>query len=192
VAHTEIFGFRTYIILPPSKRHGSETIGGLLACCYPCSRYVLLETPADYFLSHDYSCPLRLSSEIAVPCKQHRIRRCIRCGENCYPIDGARSILLGRYLGFSYSLQLAYGQTLPSHTSLQTNTCAFSLNQKTTTLVDVPGHPRIRDQFREHLATAKAIVFVVDTSSVSRIGPIVAEYVCCHTAYVSEPLMIHL
>ncbi|KAH9997324.1 signal recognition particle receptor beta subunit-domain-containing protein [Russula vinacea] len=71
---------------------------------------------------------------------------------------------------------LAYGQTLPSHTSLQTNTCVFSLNKKATTLVDVPGHPRIRDQFREHLAAAKAIVFVVDTSSVSRNGPIVAEH----------------
>jgi signal recognition particle receptor subunit beta len=45
--------------------------------------------------------------------------------------------------------------------------------------VDVPGHPRIREQFREHLADAKAIVFVVDASNVSRNGPIVAEYVGC-------------
>ncbi len=43
--------------------------------------------------------------------------------------------------------------------------------------MDVPGHPRIRDQFREHLNDAKAIVFVVDASNVSRNGPIVAECV---------------
>ena len=49
--------------------------------------------------------------------------------------------------------------------------------------MDVPGHPRIREQFREHLADAKAIVFVVDASNVSRNGPIVAEYVGCFTAY---------
>jgi len=42
--------------------------------------------------------------------------------------------------------------------------------------VDVPGHPRVREQFREHLADAKAIVFVVDASNVSRNGPIVAEH----------------
>ena len=52
--------------------------------------------------------------------------------------------------------------------------------------MDVPGHPRIREQFREHLADAKAIVFVVDASNVSRNGPIVAEYVGCFTAYMCE------
>lgn len=57
--------------------------------------------------------------------------------------------------------------------------------------MDVPGHPRIRDQFREHLADTKAIVFVVDASNVSRNGPIVAECVGSFTAYVSKPLMAH-
>jgi len=70
---------------------------------------------------------------------------------------------------------LVYGQTLPSHTSLQTNTCVFPSN-KIITLVDVPGHPRIREQFREHLPDARAIVFVVDASNISRNGPIVAEH----------------
>ncbi|KAH9966620.1 signal recognition particle receptor beta subunit-domain-containing protein [Russula dissimulans] len=70
---------------------------------------------------------------------------------------------------------LAYGQTFPSHTSLQTNTCVFPSN-KTITLVDVPGHPRIREQFREHLPDARAIVFVVDASNISRNGPLVAEH----------------
>ncbi|KAI9446501.1 signal recognition particle receptor beta subunit-domain-containing protein [Lactarius indigo] len=71
---------------------------------------------------------------------------------------------------------LAFGQTFPSQTSLQTNTCAFSLNKKAVTLVDVPGHPRLRAEFREHLPDAKAIVFVVDSSDISRNGPSVAEH----------------
>ena len=45
--------------------------------------------------------------------------------------------------------------------------------------MDVPGHPRVREQFREYIADAKVIVFVVDASNVSRNGPIVAEYVGC-------------
>ncbi|KAI0306621.1 P-loop containing nucleoside triphosphate hydrolase protein [Multifurca ochricompacta] len=71
---------------------------------------------------------------------------------------------------------LVYGQTLSSHASLQTNTCILPLNKKGVTLVDIPGHPRIRAQFREHLPDAKVIVFVVDASSISRNGSIVAEY----------------
>jgi signal recognition particle receptor subunit beta len=47
--------------------------------------------------------------------------------------------------------------------------------KKTIRVVDVPGHPRVRDQFREHLDDAKAIVFVVDSSTISRNGPAVAE-----------------
>ena len=39
------------------------------------------------------------------------------------------------------------------------------------------GHPRIRNQFQEHLATTKAIAFVVDASTISRNGPAVAECV---------------
>lgn len=70
-----------------------------------------------------------------------------------------------------------YNQALPSHSSLQTN-CAHVVlpPSKTLRIVDVPGHPRIRDQFREHLRIAKAIVFVVDASTVSRNAPAVAEH----------------
>ncbi|KAI9570478.1 P-loop containing nucleoside triphosphate hydrolase protein [Boletus coccyginus] len=72
---------------------------------------------------------------------------------------------------------LAYNQTLPSHTSLQTNSVQMMLSSTTTLrVIDVPGHPRIRDQFREHLQDAKAIAFVVDCSTVSRNGSIVAEH----------------
>lgn len=44
-------------------------------------------------------------------------------------------------------------------------------------VVDIPGHPRLRDQFRESLPSTKAIAFVVDANTVSRNAAIVAEYV---------------
>ncbi|OJT09126.1 hypothetical protein TRAPUB_14413 [Trametes pubescens] len=73
---------------------------------------------------------------------------------------------------------LAYQQTLPTHASMQTNTALVALPSahKTLRVIDVPGHPRIRDQFQEHLPDAKAIVFVVDASTVSRNGAAVAEH----------------
>lgn len=70
-----------------------------------------------------------------------------------------------------------YKQTLPTHTSLQSNSSIVELSpSKTLRIVDVPGHPRVRDQFQEYLSDAKAIAFVVDTSTVSRNGAAVAEY----------------
>jgi signal recognition particle receptor subunit beta len=76
-------------------------------------------------------------------------------------------------------LQLIYGQSLHTHTSLQTNSSTLALpeQKKTIRVIDIPGHPRIRDQFREYLDDAKAIVFVVDASTISRNGAAVAESV---------------
>ncbi|KZT26385.1 P-loop containing nucleoside triphosphate hydrolase protein [Neolentinus lepideus HHB14362 ss-1] len=73
---------------------------------------------------------------------------------------------------------LVYNQTLPTHTSLQTNISFVTLSnpQKPVAIIDVPGHPRVRDQFKEHLPQAKAVIFVVDSSTVSRNGPAVAEH----------------
>jgi len=73
---------------------------------------------------------------------------------------------------------LLYKQTLPTLASLQTNSSVIALTptNKTLCLVDVPGHPRMRDQFQEYLPDAKAVVFVVDTSTVSRNGAAVAEH----------------
>ncbi|KAG5636201.1 hypothetical protein H0H81_008871, partial [Sphagnurus paluster] len=53
---------------------------------------------------------------------------------------------------------------------------ALSAPNKTIRVVDIPGHPRIRDQFQEHLNDAKAVAFVVDASTVSRNGAVVAEH----------------
>ncbi|RPD66379.1 P-loop containing nucleoside triphosphate hydrolase protein [Lentinus tigrinus ALCF2SS1-7] len=73
---------------------------------------------------------------------------------------------------------LVYKQTLPTHTSMQTNAALMVLPQghKTLRLIDVPGHPRIRDQFQEYLPHAKAVAFVVDSSTISRNGAAVAEH----------------
>jgi len=72
---------------------------------------------------------------------------------------------------------LSYNQTLPSHTSLQVNTSLVPLSPvRSLPVVDIPGHPRIRDQFQEHLTTARAVAFVVDASTISRNGSIVAEH----------------
>jgi len=73
---------------------------------------------------------------------------------------------------------LVYGQTLPTHTSLQINSsvCTLPSLRKTLRVIDVPGHPRVRDQFQEHLPASKAVIFVVDANTLSRTGPAVAEH----------------
>ncbi|KAI0372913.1 P-loop containing nucleoside triphosphate hydrolase protein [Pilatotrama ljubarskyi] len=73
---------------------------------------------------------------------------------------------------------LAYQQTLPTHASMQTNAALVALpsTHRILRVIDVPGHPRIRDQFQEHLPQAKGIAFIVDASTVSRNGAAVAEH----------------
>ncbi|KAG6861343.1 hypothetical protein C0995_001322 [Termitomyces sp. Mi166 len=96
--------------------------------------------------------------------------------------------------------QLVYGQALQTHTSLQTNSSLVNLStpKKSIRVVDVPGHPRVRDQFQEHLDDAKAIAFVVDASTVSRNGAVVAEHLhnilhaltCLPPSQISPSLII--
>ncbi|KAF8643799.1 hypothetical protein AX16_008817 [Volvariella volvacea WC 439] len=73
---------------------------------------------------------------------------------------------------------LAYGQTLSTHSSLQVNSSLITLSegQKSISVVDVPGHPRLRDHFREHINDAKVVAFVVDANLISRNGAVVAEH----------------
>ena len=60
--------------------------------------------------------------------------------------------------------------------SMQKNISVMtSSSNKPIRIIDVPGHPRLREQFQDHLSDAKAVGFVVDTSSVSRNAPAVAE-----------------
>ncbi|KAH9952117.1 P-loop containing nucleoside triphosphate hydrolase protein [Amylocystis lapponica] len=73
---------------------------------------------------------------------------------------------------------LVYKQTLPTHSSMQTNSAVVDLpsSGKVLRLIDIPGHPRIRDQFRDHMPDAKGIAFVVDASTISRNSAAVAEH----------------
>ncbi|EKM55187.1 uncharacterized protein PHACADRAFT_255640 [Phanerochaete carnosa HHB-10118-sp] len=83
--------------------------------------------------------------------------------------DGGKTAILSTLL---------YKQTLPTHTSMQTNMANISLppSNKALRIIDVPGHPRIRDQFREYMSDAKAVAFVVDASTISRNGAAVADH----------------
>ncbi|KAJ3541357.1 hypothetical protein NMY22_g3918 [Coprinellus aureogranulatus] len=84
------------------------------------------------------------------------------------PMDAGKTVIFSR---------LAYTQTLPTHTSLQANSSIVSLSpSKNVRVVDIPGHPRIRGQFAEHLTDAKVLAFVVDSNTISRNGAAVAEH----------------
>ncbi|KAG2157261.1 signal recognition particle receptor beta subunit-domain-containing protein [Suillus clintonianus] len=84
------------------------------------------------------------------------------------PPDAGKTAILSTF---------AFTSTLQSHTSLQVNTCLVPLSPVgTLPVVDVPGHPRIRDQFQEYLGNARAVAFVVDASTISRNGSTVAEH----------------
>ncbi|KAF9053014.1 signal recognition particle receptor beta subunit-domain-containing protein [Panaeolus papilionaceus] len=73
--------------------------------------------------------------------------------------------------------QLSYGKSLPTQTSMQMNSSSVVLSpQRSMRVIDIPGHPRLRTQFHEHLSEARAIAFVVDASSISRNGAAVAEH----------------
>ena len=83
-----------------------------------------------------------------------------------------------RRCNFVGTVQLAFHQPLPTHASLQTNSSSITLPnvKQPVQAVDIPGHPRIRVQYQNHFNDAKAVIFVVDASTVSRNGSMVAEY----------------
>ncbi|KAJ2934911.1 hypothetical protein H1R20_g2176, partial [Candolleomyces eurysporus] len=84
------------------------------------------------------------------------------------PMDSGKTTIFSR---------LVYNQHIPTTTSLQTNASSFTpVPSKTIQIIDIPGHPRIRGQFADHLNSAKAVAFVVDSNTVSRNGPAVAEH----------------
>ncbi|KXN80979.1 Signal recognition particle receptor subunit beta [Leucoagaricus sp. SymC.cos] len=94
-------------------------------------------------------------------------------------LSGTDLLLLGAPDAGKTSLMtaLVYGQNIPTHTSMQTNSSVYAPSpNKTFRVIDVPGHPRIRNQFQEHLLNAKTIAFVVDASTISRNGAVVAEH----------------
>ncbi|ODN89184.1 signal recognition particle receptor subunit beta [Cryptococcus wingfieldii CBS 7118] len=90
------------------------------------------------------------------------------------PADGGKTSLFTK---------LAFNTHLPTHTSIISSSSTFSLSSpfsddgqsKQVRLVDLPGHPRLRDEVKKYEAEAAAVVFVVDIQGVIRNGPGVAE-----------------
>ena len=72
----------------------------------------------------------------------------------------------------------SYPQT---HTSISPSSTTFPLTEtdgeatKSLTLVDLPGHPRLKDQFKKNVKGADAVVFVVDIVGLVRTAGTVAE-----------------
>ncbi|KAF5389937.1 hypothetical protein D9757_003607 [Collybiopsis confluens] len=73
---------------------------------------------------------------------------------------------------------LIYQHTIPTNTSMQPNSSLLKISSKKepVQVVDVPGHPRLRGQFKESLAFSKAVAFVVDANTISRNAAVVAEH----------------
>lgn len=77
-------------------------------------------------------------------------------------------------------LQLTEDENPVSHTSLVPSITTVALpsadgDTKAVTLVDVPGHARLRDQVCKLLPDSTAVVFVVDIVSLVRNASSVAE-----------------
>ncbi|KAK1924738.1 signal recognition particle receptor beta subunit-domain-containing protein [Papiliotrema laurentii] len=80
--------------------------------------------------------------------------------------------------------QLSQNVYPPTHTSVQSSTATVPLASpdepsvtKPVKLVDLPGHPRLRDEIHASLPDASAVVFVVDIAAVVRNAAAVAEQI---------------
>ena len=61
--------------------------------------------------------------------------------------------------------QLRYGRPVQTVTSMRENQCSLEEAGGSVTLVDVPGHPRLRENIREkYAARAKSVVFVIESA----------------------------
>ena len=74
--------------------------------------------------------------------------------------------------------QLVAGKTVQTYTSMQHNSFPYTVaDGKVVALVDVPGSDRVRGQVVDKFSgSARAIVFVVDSNTVSKQVRDVAEY----------------
>ncbi|WVQ98487.1 hypothetical protein IAU59_005613 [Kwoniella sp. CBS 9459] len=78
--------------------------------------------------------------------------------------------------------KLVHGIYPQTHTSVVPSITTFLLSSpyedgtsKNLRLIDLPGHPRLRDQLKKHVKEASAVVFVVDVQAVVRNAASVAE-----------------
>ncbi|KAI9467957.1 MAG: signal recognition particle receptor subunit beta [Benjaminiella poitrasii] len=68
------------------------------------------------------------------------------------------------------------GKKGPTVSSMKENEGQFTINNKIFDLVDMPGHDRIRYRYVDFLPITRSIIFVIDSTSVSRQIRSVAEY----------------
>ncbi|KAI9474855.1 signal recognition particle receptor beta subunit-domain-containing protein [Zychaea mexicana] len=72
--------------------------------------------------------------------------------------------------------RLRFGKKAQTVTSMKENEGLLTLENKTFDLVDMPGHERVRFRYVDYLPVARAIVFVVDSTTVARQIRVVGEY----------------
>jgi len=93
---------------------------------------------------------------------------------------GSTILLMGASDGGKTAIltSLLLGEVPPTHTSMRANasSVAFDDPKKPLRIIDVPGHPRLRGQFEEYLGDTRAIVFVVDASTIARNAFAVADH----------------
>ncbi|KAI9638565.1 signal recognition particle receptor beta subunit-domain-containing protein [Dioszegia hungarica] len=87
------------------------------------------------------------------------------------PADSGKTALFAK---------LAHGSRTETHTSITPSSTTFSLDSEDPArtairLVDIPGHPRLRDEVKRNLKTASAVVFVVDIQALLRNAGAIAE-----------------
>jgi signal recognition particle receptor subunit beta len=73
--------------------------------------------------------------------------------------------------------KLVHDETIATHTSLKPSTGRIVLPEtnKSITISDIPGHPRLKESVQDLVSQANAAVFVVDIATLIRNGPQVAE-----------------
>ena len=83
-------------------------------------------------------------------------------------------------------LQLQFGHVRQTLTSMVENQC--SVGDRNVPLIDVPGHPRLRESIRgKYAKQAKRVVFVIDSKEFKDTSRETAEYV----ATCARPLQQH-
>ncbi|WWD01599.1 hypothetical protein V866_008544 [Kwoniella sp. B9012] len=108
-----------------------------------------------------------------------------RTGKKASRRSGPTTVLLvgpsdsGKTSLFTKLVHETYIQT---HTSIQPSITTFPLNSpyengqtKPIKLIDLPGHPRLKDELKKYVKEASAVVFVVDIQALVRNSAAVAE-----------------
>ncbi|EEB12303.1 Signal recognition particle receptor subunit beta, putative [Pediculus humanus corporis] len=92
--------------------------------------------------------------------------------------------------------RLVFNKFIQTHTSIKENLNFYSTGKADFNIIDIPGHERLRNRYFEQFKTqVRALVFVIDSSTVQREIKDVAEYLysCLIDSYIAScmpPLLI--